>query len=86
MSDDDERRDDLAATSESLQGDAERLVDIENEKQTLDAADPRVDSLSNEAERIAGQIQQKSRVERDLADELTPASDPSGGDPPARSN
>jgi hypothetical protein len=81
MADDDERRDDLAATSESLQGDAERLVDIEREKQALDAADPQVDALSIEAERVAGQIQQKSRIERDLADDL-----PEDGKPPSRSN
>jgi hypothetical protein len=67
---DDEQREDLAATSESLQGDAERLVEIETEKRTLDGADPRVDDLSIEAERIALGIQHKSRVERDLADGL----------------
>lgn len=81
MADDDERRDDLTATSESLQGDAERLMDIENEKQALDAADPRVDVLSIEAERIAGQIQQKSRIERHLAGELGP-----GDESPTRSH
>lgn len=64
---DDDRRDDLAATSESLQGDAERLVDVEQEKQGLDEGDPRVDTLSIEAEQLAVQIQHKSRVERDLA-------------------
>jgi hypothetical protein len=67
---DEERREDLAATSESLQDDAERVVDIEHEKQDLDAADPRVDTLSVEAELLAGQIQQKSRIERELADEI----------------
>lgn len=81
MPDNDDRRDDLAATSESLQGDAKRLMDIESEKQDLDAADPRVDTLSVEAERIAGQIQHKSRIERDLAGELGP-----GGEPPSRSH
>jgi hypothetical protein len=78
---DNERREDLAATSESLQGDAERLVDIENEKQALDARDPRVDTLSMEAENLAVQIQRKSRIERDLAGEL-----PEGAEPPERSN
>ncbi len=68
--DDDERREDLAATSESLQDDAERLVDIEREKQALDAADPRVDTLSTEAERIAARIEDKSRMERNLADDI----------------
>lgn len=81
MPDDEERREDLAATSESLEGDAERLLDIENHKQTLDAADPAIDALSVEAERLAGQIQQKSRIERDLAADLAP-----GDEPPSRSN
>ncbi len=65
-----ERREDLAATSESVEDDAERLVEIEHEKQGLDPADPRVDTLSIEAERLAGQIQQKSRLERQLADDI----------------
>ena len=76
MPDDEETRQDLAATSESLVGDAERLVDIEKEKQGLDAADPRVDVLSIEAERIAMAIEQKSRIERDLADDLGPGDEP----------
>ena len=65
---DDERMDDLAATSESLREDAGQIVDIEAEKQDLDAGDPRLTSLSREAERLAGDVQQKSRVERDLAE------------------
>ncbi|HUG31232.1 MAG TPA: hypothetical protein VMQ65_12060 [Candidatus Limnocylindria bacterium] len=81
MPDDNEQRDDLAATSESLKGDAERLVDIENEKQALDAADSRVDALSGDAERIAEQILQKSRIERDLADDIAP-----GDESPTRSH
>ena len=65
-----ERREDFAATSESVEDDAERLVEIEHEKQGLDPADPRVDTLSMEAERLAGQIQQKSRLERQLASDI----------------
>ena len=76
MADDEETRQDLAATSDSLVEDAERLVDTEKEKQGLDAADPRVDVLSIEAERIAMAIEQKSRIERDLADDLGPADKP----------
>ena len=67
---DDERMDDLAATSESLREDAGQIVDIEAEKQDLDAGDPRLTSLSREAERLAGDVQQKSRVERDLAESV----------------
>ena len=78
---DDERRDDFTATSESLEADAERLLKIENRKQGLDAADPLVDALSIEAERLAGQIQQKSRIERALADDV-----PDGAEPAKPSN
>lgn len=66
--DDDERRDDFAATSESLQADAERLSSIEEEKQDLDVDDPRVDPLSREAEEVAAGIAAKSRIERELSD------------------
>jgi hypothetical protein len=78
--DDDERREDLAATSDSLRADAQLVVDIEDEKQDLEAGDPRLTELSNEAERVAGQVQQKSRIERELADEMDHA------DPSDRSN
>ena len=67
---DDERMDDLAATSESLREDAGQIVDIEAEKQDLDSGDPRLTMLSREAERLAGEVQQKSRVERDLAESV----------------
>jgi len=67
---DDERMDDLAATSESLREDAGQIVDIEAEKQDLDSGDPRLTTLSREAERLAGEVQQKSRVERDLAESV----------------
>jgi hypothetical protein len=65
---DDERMDDLAATSDSLREDAREVVEIEDEKQGLAADDPRLTKLSREAERLAGQVQQKSRIERDLAE------------------
>ena len=68
--DDEVLREDLAATSESLINDAKRLVKIEEAKQDLDAADPEVDDLSIAAERLALQIEKKSRMERDLADEI----------------
>jgi hypothetical protein len=67
--DEGKRREDLTATSESLKHDARRLLEIESEKEELDADDPRLDTLSRSAERLAGDIQHKSRVERALADE-----------------
>jgi hypothetical protein len=67
--DEDQRREDLTATSESLKQDARRLFDIEDEKQELDPNDPRLDELSRDAERLAGEVQRKSRVERALSDQ-----------------
>jgi hypothetical protein len=67
---DEELREDFAATSESVEDDAQQLVDIEHEKQGLDPADPRVDALSIEAELLAGRIRQESRIERQIADEI----------------
>ena len=64
-----ERQDDFAATAESLHEDALRVAEIETEKQELDVEDPRVDTLSHEAERLADQIKAKSRVERALGAE-----------------
>ena len=67
--DEEQRREDLTATSESLKHDARKLFEIESEKEQLDADDPRLDTLSRSAERLAGDIQHKSRVERALADQ-----------------
>jgi hypothetical protein len=63
-----ERRDDLAATSESLQADARRLLQIEEEKQGLEMGDPRLHDLSREAERLAGDVEHKSQIERGLSE------------------
>ncbi len=78
---DEERREDLAATAASLEADAERLLEIERGKQSVEATDPKLDAMSIEAEHLAEQIEEKSRVERELAHELEP-----GDDAPRRSN
>ena len=68
--DDDQLHDDLVATSESLEADARRVVAIEEAKQVLDAGDPRLAPLSQEAERLAREIHAKTRIERDLSEGL----------------
>lgn len=65
--DDSQVDDDLVATSESLEADARRVVAIESEKQALNPGDPQLLTLSSEAEGLAGEIQQKSHVERSLS-------------------
>ena len=64
---------DLRATIKDLAGDAERLQKIENEKGRLDPKDPKVLSLSKEAEVIARDIHLKAPVETSLAEETTGA-------------
>jgi hypothetical protein len=66
--------DDLRATSESVESDAERLAAIEREKQSLNADDPRLVTLSDEAARLAREIQLKAEAERDIAGEASTAS------------
>jgi len=61
---------DLRATSDSIQDDAARLKDLEDEKAGLDADDPRVPDLSREIERLGHALAEKTTVERVLADEL----------------
>lgn len=81
-SDERDRQEDLDATAESLRHDAKQVVEIEERKQGLAAGDPRVDTLSAEVEQLAGQIQRKSRLQRELSDR-EPADD---ADPGGRSN
>jgi hypothetical protein len=60
--------DDLISTSESLEADARRVVAIESQKQTMAPGDPRLVALSNEAARLGAEIEDKSRIEKRLAD------------------
>jgi hypothetical protein len=77
--DEDERRDDLAATADSMHDEARQIERIEAEKQKLDLGDPRLAPLSREAERLAGQVQRKSRVERAISEGgATEAGEPEG--------
>jgi len=69
--DDDQRQEDLAATSESIHDDAGRLARVEDQKHGLDVGDPRLIALSKEAERLAGNVARKSRVERALSEGRT---------------
>jgi hypothetical protein len=61
------RRDDLAATSESISEDARRIERLESKKRSLDPTDPVADTLSIEVEELAAGVARKSRMERHLA-------------------
>jgi hypothetical protein len=63
----DELEDDLRATAQSIESDADRLAAIEDEKKVLGSADPRLLALSREAEAIAKRLVPKTVAERALA-------------------
>ena len=63
-------RQDLRATADSIRSDVGRLGAIEDAKQALDAEDPAVDRLSEEAIALADRISRQTRVERQLSEEL----------------
>jgi hypothetical protein len=66
----DPRVEDLRSTGDSIRTDLRRLQEIEAEKATLPAADPKVDELSEAAVEAADRIARETRVERDLSDQL----------------
>jgi hypothetical protein len=63
----DELEEDLRATAQSIESDADRLAAIEDEKKTLGSADPRLLALSREAELISKRLVPKTVAERALA-------------------
>jgi hypothetical protein len=63
---------DLRATAETIAAEAQRLTDVEREKATLEADDPRMADLSAEAERLAQRIVPLTAAETDLVAEARP--------------
>lgn len=63
----DELEQDLRATAQSIELDADRLAAIEDEKKTLESSDPRLLELSREAESIARRLVPKAVTEQALA-------------------
>jgi hypothetical protein len=61
---------DLQSTEASIRRDAQRIDALEAEKSELDPDDPRVASLSDQVERVAGGLEDKSVAERELSGEI----------------
>ena len=61
---------DLRATAETVQNDAERLADLESLKRSLDPADPEVDRLSRRIEDIAHRLAHKTTAQRELGEQI----------------
>jgi hypothetical protein len=60
---------DLKALSQDLAADASRVVEIEQEKATLDARDPRVLELARETSRLTDAMKAKGDAEVELAED-----------------
>ena len=65
----DELEEDIRATAQSIEVDADRLAAIEDEKKALDSSDPRLLELSREAELISKRLVPKTVAERALVTE-----------------
>jgi hypothetical protein len=68
-----EIEDDLRTTAEAIKADATRVQDIEQRKLELDADDPRIPELAEEAEAVAERLLHEARIERALAAEQADA-------------
>lgn len=63
-------REDLRATSEAIQDDAEQLAALEERKRSLDPSDPQVEALSREVEALADRMAAKATAERELSQQI----------------
>ncbi len=68
----DDLEEDMRATAQSIEADADRLAAIEDEKKILGSADPRLLELSREAELISKRLVPKTVAERALVVESQP--------------
>lgn len=64
----DDLEEDIRATAQSIEADADRLAAIEDEKKLLGSADPRLLELSREAELISKRLVPKTIAERALVE------------------
>jgi hypothetical protein len=65
----DDLEQDIRATAQSIEADADRLAAIEDEKKSLGSADPKLLELSREAELISKRLIPKTVAERALVTE-----------------
>jgi hypothetical protein len=61
---------DLRATNDAVQSDADQLAELEAEKAAMTADDPALDRASEEAVRLGDRIARETRAERQLGSEI----------------
>ena len=70
MERDAEAEEDLRATSDAIESDAERLNEIEESKQGLDAIDPQMAQLSKDAVEVSERISRNVGAEHQLTEQV----------------
>jgi hypothetical protein len=63
-------RDDLKATEQSIQRDAKKIAELEEQKANLDPNDPAVERISDRVHETAQSLTDKSVAEQGLVDEI----------------
>lgn len=76
----DELQSDIQATADDIAADSEVLREIETEKATLEATDPRLLELSRQAKALARGIAAKTVAEHELVLEANDAAGPDAGE------
>jgi hypothetical protein len=61
---------DLRSTGDSIRADIKSLSSVEEAKRDLEADDPEVDRLSDQAVALANRIARQARAERQLSEEI----------------
>ncbi len=63
-------QEDLRATSEAIQDDAEQLAMLETQKRDLEPTNPEVVEMSRRIEELAQEMATKATAERELSEEI----------------
>jgi septal ring factor EnvC (AmiA/AmiB activator) len=63
-------RDDLRATEQAIHHDAKTIAELEEQKAKLEPTDPQVEQISDEIQRIARSLTDKTVAEEQLVDEI----------------
>jgi hypothetical protein len=63
-------RDDLRATEQAIHHDAKAIVELEEQKATLDPTDAEVERISDKVQKIAHSLNDKTAAEQELVEEI----------------